>query len=131
MFGAWTKLKESIFKNNNQINSNVTTRIWVLPTEWSRSLPSTRLVLKWKTRGGPRFLQWLILFLWMRVCCILSTKMKMMSLSASLSLSKRRYYFNFLKTFKRKHIILKPGIQIVLSYVCYDGTKHCQVPSER
>ena len=29
-----TKLKESIFKNNNQINSNVTTRTWVLSTEW-------------------------------------------------------------------------------------------------
>ena len=30
LFGVWIKLKESIFKNNHQINSTVTTRIWVL-----------------------------------------------------------------------------------------------------
>ena len=32
-----TKLKESIFKNNRQINSTVTTRTWVLPTEWTKN----------------------------------------------------------------------------------------------
>ena len=30
LFGVGTKLKESIFKSNNQINSTVTTRTWVL-----------------------------------------------------------------------------------------------------
>ena len=30
LFGVWIKLKESIFKNNHQINSTVTTRTWVL-----------------------------------------------------------------------------------------------------
>ena len=35
--GVGTKLKESIFKNNNQINSTFTTRAWVLSTEWIRT----------------------------------------------------------------------------------------------
>ena len=30
LLGVWTKLKESIFKNNNQINSTITTRTCVL-----------------------------------------------------------------------------------------------------
>ena len=33
--GVAAKLKESIFKNNNQIKSTVTTRTWVLSTEWT------------------------------------------------------------------------------------------------
>ena len=45
-FGVGTKLKESIFKNNSQINSTVTTRTWVLSTEWMRTWPSTGLVSK-------------------------------------------------------------------------------------
>ena len=43
-FGVGTKLKKSIFKNNNQINSTVTTRTWVLSTEWIRTWPSTGFV---------------------------------------------------------------------------------------
>ena len=35
-FGLGTKLKESIFNKNNQINSIVTTRTWVLSTEWTK-----------------------------------------------------------------------------------------------
>ena len=35
--GVVTKLKESTFKNNIQINSNVTTRTRVLSTEWPRA----------------------------------------------------------------------------------------------
>ena len=31
------RLKESIFNNNNQINCTVTTRVWVLWTEWTRN----------------------------------------------------------------------------------------------
>ena len=34
LFGLGTKLKESAFKNNNQVNSIVATRTWVLSTEW-------------------------------------------------------------------------------------------------
>ena len=33
LLGVWTKLKESIFKNNNKINSTITTRICVLSTQ--------------------------------------------------------------------------------------------------
>ena len=33
LFSVVTKLKESIFKSNNQINSTVTTRTWVLSKE--------------------------------------------------------------------------------------------------
>ena len=31
--GVATKLKESIFKNNNEVKSDVTTKTWVLSTE--------------------------------------------------------------------------------------------------
>ena len=41
LFGVGTNLNESIFKSNNQINSTVTTRTWVLSTEGSRTWPST------------------------------------------------------------------------------------------
>ena len=44
LLGVWTKLKESIFKNNNQINSTVTRRTGVFPQGWTRAFPSRRLV---------------------------------------------------------------------------------------
>ena len=43
LFGVGTKLKTSIFKKDNQINSTVTTRIWVVSVEWIRTWPSTGL----------------------------------------------------------------------------------------
>ena len=43
LFGVGTKLRESIFKSNNQINSIVTTRTWVL-VKWVITWPSTGLV---------------------------------------------------------------------------------------
>ena len=48
-----TKFEENIFKKNNQINSSVTTRTWVLPTEWTKTRPSTGLVSELKNGGGP------------------------------------------------------------------------------
>ena len=42
--GVGTKLKESLFKSNNQINSSVTTRTWVLSKEQIRTWPNTGLV---------------------------------------------------------------------------------------
>ena len=57
LFGVRKKLKESIFKNNNQISSTLTTRTWVLPAEWIRTWRSTVLVPKWKNVGGPRLFQ--------------------------------------------------------------------------
>ena len=44
LFGVGSKLKEHIFKSNNQINSTVTTRTWVLSKEWIRTWPNTGLV---------------------------------------------------------------------------------------
>ena len=40
MFDVGAKLKENIFKNSNPISSTVTTRTWVLSTEWKRTWPS-------------------------------------------------------------------------------------------
>ena len=37
LFGVGTKLKESIFKSNNQINSTVTTRKRILSGEWMKT----------------------------------------------------------------------------------------------
>ena len=44
LFGVGTKLKESILKSNNQINSTVTTRTCVLSKEQLRIQPNTGLV---------------------------------------------------------------------------------------
>ena len=44
LFSIWAKLKRSIIKNNNQINSTVTTRTWVFLKVWIRTFPSTRLI---------------------------------------------------------------------------------------
>ena len=54
LFGIGTKLKGCMFKNN-QINSTVTTRTWVLSAEWARTWPSTGLVSEFKNVGGSRF----------------------------------------------------------------------------
>ena len=42
--GVARKLKESIFKNSNQIKFTVTSRTWVLSREWTRAWPVTGLV---------------------------------------------------------------------------------------
>ena len=73
LFDVGAKLKESIFKSNNQINSYVTTRTWVLSKEWIRTWPNTGLVSEWKNGGGTR------LFCRVRGFCIVLTKIKAMS----------------------------------------------------
>ena len=85
LFDVWIKLKESIFKNNNQINSTVTTRKGFFSKGWTRAFPSTRLVSEWKNGGGPRLLKCSMFWCWMLFfrmhgCCITLTKMKSMSL---------------------------------------------------
>ena len=50
LFGVWTKLKESIFKNNNQFNSTVTTRTWFFFDRMDQN------VFKYKT--GIRMKKW-------------------------------------------------------------------------
>ena len=53
-----TKLKESLFKSNNQINSTVATRTWFFSTKWTGTLASTALVSESKNDGGPRLFEW-------------------------------------------------------------------------
>ena len=77
--GAVTKLKGSVFKNNNQINSIATTRTWALSTEWTRAQAITGLVSGLKNDGGSCLFQWQRLFLRVRLYRIVSTKMKAMS----------------------------------------------------
>ena len=43
---CWNKVVENIFKSNNEINSTVTTRLWVLSKEWTRTCPSGGMVSK-------------------------------------------------------------------------------------
>ena len=57
-FGVRTKVKESIFKNNNRINFTAATRTSVLSTKWIRTRPSAGLVSKWKNGGGLRLFEW-------------------------------------------------------------------------
>ena len=90
------KVERSIFKNNNQINSTVTTRRWVLLTEWTRSQPGAGLVYEWS-----------MLFFRMCWCCIVLTMMKTMSV-VSLSFSKRCYQCSFFEIFKGRQVILEP-----------------------
>ena len=59
LFGVGTKLQESIL-NNKQINSTVTTRAWLLSTEWIKTWPSTGLTIKWKTGGGFSLFVWIV-----------------------------------------------------------------------
>ena len=46
LFGVGTKLKNDIFKNNNQISSTVTTRTCALSTEWTKTWPSIGIQMK-------------------------------------------------------------------------------------
>ena len=58
LFDVETKLKQSIFKINNQINSIATTRTWALSKEWIRTWPKTGLVSQWKNSGGTHLFEW-------------------------------------------------------------------------
>ena len=59
LFGVAAKLKESIFKNNNETNYTVTTKTSVLSTECIRTWPDAGLVSKRKKiGGGPRLFEW-------------------------------------------------------------------------
>ena len=80
LFVVETKLKGSIFENNNQIIYSVITRTWVLSTEWIRTWPSTGLVSEWKSGGGPRLFESSMLFFSERGYCVVLTKIKAMNL---------------------------------------------------
>ena len=107
LFGVWTKLKESIFKSNNQINS-VTTRIWLLSTKWTRTWPGARAWYMNQKMMVPPPLSWMVdLFFRMRGCCIVLTNMKAMNL-VSLCFSKKCCQYTFSEIFKGKQVILEP-----------------------
>ena len=132
MFGVGTKLEESIIKSNNQINSTVATRTWVLSTEWTRTRPSARLVCEWKHSGCPRLLEWWMLFF--RACvCVLYCINKDKDDEDLPLLAFRRDVVNakFLKYSKESKLSSSHvGIQNIPSHVCYNDTKHYQVKSE-
>ena len=114
LFGVWTKLNESIFKNNNQTNSTLTNRTRVFSTGWTRTFSRTRLVSEWKNGVGPRLFKWSMLFFKMREFCIILTKMKAMSLCLS-------YFAIFLKYSKESRSSSSyVGIQNVPSDICYE-----------
>ena len=50
-------------------------------TDWNRALPSTGLVSEWKNGSSPRVLEWSMLFLITRGCCIVLTKIKRLCFS--------------------------------------------------
>ena len=107
MLGVLTKLKESTFKNNNQINSTVTTRRWVLSTEWTRTRPGTGLVYKWINDG----LSWMVDVVPhnARVLYRINKDEGDEAMSVvSLSFSKRCYQCSFSEIFKGRQVILEP-----------------------
>ena len=70
---------EQSWKSNNQINSTVTTRTWVLLTEWTKVWAVTGLVSMWKNDCGPCLFEWWMLFPRVRGYCTVLTKMKALS----------------------------------------------------
>ena len=62
LFGVATKLKESIFNNNNQINPIVTTRTWVLPIKRIQTWPSTGLDSEGKNGSDSCLFEWQMFF---------------------------------------------------------------------
>ena len=120
-FGLGTKLKESIFNNNNQINSIVTTRTWVLPTEWTKY----RIWILLKKR-------WWSSFVWM-VDVVLQSARVLYDINKADGdkplplLPFRRLVVNaiFLKYSKEGRVSsIQVGIQNIPWDICYDDTKH-------
>ena len=125
--GVTTKLEESIFKNNNQIKSTVTTRSWVLST-WTKAWPVTGLVSRRKDNGSPHSFKSYGMSFRVRGYCNVLTKMEAMSF-----LVFWRHIVNaiFLKYSKEGRLSSNHvGIQNIPSEVCYGVTKHYQVQSE-
>ena len=98
LFGFWTKLNESIFKKNNQINSIVTTRTWVLSTEWTSIWSSTGLVFERKNIGEPCL--FLLLFL-KNSRMLYRIRMRRIVVSTSSIFSKRYCQYIFSEICKR------------------------------
>ena len=120
------KLKESIFKNNNQINYSVTTTTWVLSTEWSRTWSSKGLIFKWKMVVVPACLNVHVVLQGVVVIYCINKDECNESLAPS-SFLERCCQYNFSEILKRRQIILEPGRNSPKYPIndCYDDTKHC------
>ena len=93
-------MKESLFKNNNQVNSTIRTRTWVLWTKWTRIWLITVLVSEWKNgvclNGVLKYVR------------VLYHINKVWWVYAFSSFWKRCCQCNFSEIFKGRQSILKP-----------------------
>ena len=131
LLGVGTELKESIFKNRNQINSTVTTRTWVLPTEWTGTWPSAGLASEWK-KHLPFPLVWMVDVVLQGVWVLYRINKDEVDESLPL-LAFWRDVVNatFLKYSKEDRLSSSNiGIRNIPLDVCYDDTKHYQVQPE-
>ena len=129
LFGVGTKLKKKMFKNNKQIGSTVTTRIWVLSTEWTSTCKSMGIQMKqW----------WWFPFVWtvdvfIQGALVLYRINKDKDNESLLLLAFRRHVVNviFLKYSEQGRLFSNNlGTRNIPSDVCYDDTKLHQVQSE-
>ena len=122
--GVGTKVKESIVKNNNQINFAVATGTWGLSTKWTtRVWPIIGLVSGWKNGGGP--------CLSGRCCssgCVVLYRVNKDEgdESAFSSFSKIYCQYKFLK-YSKEGILSSSHVTIrnIPSDICYHETKYC------
>ena len=126
---CWRKLKENIFKNNNQISSTLTSRTWVFPTKWTRTEPSIGIRMKkwwWFTYV------WLVDVVLLRPWVLYRIKKDEGDEFLPL-LTFWRHVVDaiFQKCWKKGRLFSnRLGIRNIPSDVCYDDTKHYQVQSE-
>ena len=124
-------MKESIYKNNKQIDSTVTITTWVLSTEWTRTWPSTGLVSEWKNVGGPR-LVWMVdivlqgVWVFYRINKVEGDKSPVL-----LALGRDIVNAIFLKYSKGGRLSSShTAIRNIPSDICYDDAKHYQMQFE-
>ena len=124
---CWNKVEKNIFKNNNQLSSTVTTRTWVLSTEWTRTWTSIGIRMKkW----------WWFLFVWM-VDVVIHGAWVLYRINKNKGdepLVAFRWHVAsviFLKYSKEGRLSSNHlGIRNIRSGVCYNDTKHYQVQFE-
>ena len=116
-------MKESLFKNNNQINSTIRTRTWVLWTKWTRIWLITVLVSEWKNGVC---LNGLLKYVW-----VLYHINKVWWVYAFSSFWRDVANAIFLK-YSKEGRVSSSHIRIwnISSDFCWDDTKNLQVQSE-
>ena len=127
---CWRKLKENIFKNNNQISSTLTSRTWVLWTKWTRTEPIIGIRMKkrwWFTYVWP--VDVVLLCPWV----LYRIKKGQGDERSKPLLTFWRHVVDaiFQKCWKKDRLFSnRLGIQNIPSDVSYDDTKHYLVQSE-